>query len=260
MRFTLQVDCGRRDPARAAAGPGRARRGPGAAPLAMADSARLVLKPGPGEVPAPPPPVDLLRRHRARRGRSPQPGDTVAVVAHDGAPLAWAAWSPSSQIRARVWSFDPGARIDEAFLAARLEAAVARRARLLDEGHDACRLVHSESDGLPGLVVDRYGDTAVVQLLSAGAERWRDFWPEAIARVAGVRARLRALRRGGAHARGARAARRADAGRCARHGAHARGGPRLRGGRGARPEDGLLPRPARQPRAGGPRSRRAARS
>ena len=43
-------------------------------------------------------------------------------------------------------------------------------------GTDAVRLVHGESDGLPGVVVDRYADVAVVQLLSAGAERWRDFW------------------------------------------------------------------------------------
>ena len=151
------------------------------------DAARLVLKPGREK--------SLRHRHPwifsgaiERVEGSPQPGDAVAVTGPDGEPLAWAAWSPSSQIRARVWSFDASARIDEAFLAARLEAAVARRAPLLDEGHDACRLVHSESDGLPGLVVDRYGDTAVVQLLSAGAERWRDFWPGALAKAAGVRA------------------------------------------------------------------------
>jgi 23S rRNA (cytosine1962-C5)-methyltransferase len=153
----------------------------------MAAGARLVLKAG----------REKSLRHRHpwifsgavdRVEGSPAPGDAVLVQAHDGTPLAWAAWSPSSQIRARVWSSDPQARIDEAFLAARLEAAVARRAGLLDEDHDACRLVHAESDGLPGLVVDRYADVAVVQLLSAGAERWRGFWPEAIARAAGVRA------------------------------------------------------------------------
>jgi len=153
----------------------------------MADCARVVIKPGREK--------SLRHRHPwvfsgaiARVEGEPAPGDTVAVVAHDGAPLAWAAWSPASQIRARAWSFDPGARIDEDFLGARLAAAVARRAGMLDEGHDACRLVHAESDGLPGLVVDRYGDTAVVQMLSAGAERWRDFWPEAIARIAGSKA------------------------------------------------------------------------
>jgi len=119
---------------------------------------------------------------------TPAAGDTVALMAHDGAHLAWGAWSPESQIRARVWSFDAAAVVDEAFLGARIEAAVARRAGMLDAGHDACRLVHAESDGLPGLIVDRYGDVAVVQLLSAGAERWRAFWPEAIRRITGVSA------------------------------------------------------------------------
>ncbi len=151
------------------------------------DTARVILKPGREK--------SLRHRHPwvfsgaiARVEGEPAAGDTVAVIAHDGAPLAWAAWSPASQIRARVWSFDPGARIDEDFLFARLEAAVGRRADLLDEEHDACRLVHAESDGLPGLVVDRYAGVAVVQMLSAGAERWRGFWPEAIARVSGAKA------------------------------------------------------------------------
>jgi 23S rRNA (cytosine1962-C5)-methyltransferase len=153
----------------------------------MTDTARLVLKPGREK--------SLRHRHPwvfsgavERVEVTPATGDAVAIVAHDGAQLAWGAWSPVSQIRARVWSFDAAACIDEAFLAARLEAAIARRACLLDARHDACRLVHSESDGLPGLIVDRYGDTAVIQLLSAGAERWRDFWPEAIRRIAGVSA------------------------------------------------------------------------
>jgi 23S rRNA (cytosine1962-C5)-methyltransferase len=155
--------------------------------LPMNADARLILKPGREK--------SLRHRHPwvfsgavERVEGSPARGDTVAVVAHDGAHLALAAYSPESQIRARVWSFDPAATIDEAFLTARLEAAVARRKAFLDARHDACRLVHSESDGLPGLVVDRYGDTAVVQLLSAGAERWRQFWPAALERSAGIRA------------------------------------------------------------------------
>jgi len=153
----------------------------------MNTAARLILKPGREK--------SLRHRHPwvfsgavERVEGSPAAGDTVAIVAHDGVHLAFAAWSPVSQIRARVWSFDSAAIVDEAFLAARLETAISRRAGFLDARHDACRLVHSESDGLPGLVVDRYGDTAVVQLLSAGAERWREFWPAAIARIAGLRA------------------------------------------------------------------------
>jgi 23S rRNA (cytosine1962-C5)-methyltransferase len=73
------------------------------------------------------------------------------------------------------------------FLRKRLAASIARR-ESLRPGSNGMRLVHGESDGLPGLVVDRYADVAVVQLLSAGAERWRPFWGPAIAEAANVRA------------------------------------------------------------------------
>src|SRR6266849_4857590 len=105
----------------------------------------------------------------------PASGDTVSVVARDGAFLAKAAYCPDSQIRARVWSFDAKDDIDAAFLRQKLQASIGRRAAL-GQGSDAMRLVHGESDGLPGLVVDRYAGSVVVQILSAGAERWRSFW------------------------------------------------------------------------------------
>ena len=102
------------------------------------------------------------------------PGDTVEIVDASGAFLAWAAYSPASQIRARVWSFEPEETIGAAFLRGRLERAIESRRRLGLLGADtACRLVFAESDGLPGLVVDRYADFVVCQFLSAGAERWR---------------------------------------------------------------------------------------
>jgi 23S rRNA (cytosine1962-C5)-methyltransferase len=116
----------------------------------------------------------------------PAKGDTVVVAAKDGAFLARAAYCPDSQIRARVWSFDPGEAIDEAFLRARLQAAIARR-RVVREGSNAMRIVHAESDGLPGLVADRYDQTVVVQILSAGAERWRALWGPALAQMTGAR-------------------------------------------------------------------------
>jgi 23S rRNA (cytosine1962-C5)-methyltransferase len=149
----------------------------------QAASPRLVLKSG----------RDKSLRHRhpwifsgaiERVEGAPASGDTVAVVASDGAFLAWAAYCGESQIRARAWSFDAADTIDEAFLEKKLAAAIARRERLL-EG-EAMRLVHGESDGLPGLVADRYGDTVVVQVLSAGAERWRGFWGPALARLTGA--------------------------------------------------------------------------
>ncbi|MCX7155989.1 MAG: class I SAM-dependent methyltransferase [Rhodocyclales bacterium] len=103
-----------------------------------------------------------------------RPGDTVDVVSSDGRPLARAAWSPASQIRARIWSFDIDESIDHAFFKRRVAAAVARRAALPElAGQQGLRLIHAESDGLPGVIADRYGDTVVVQLTTAGADKWR---------------------------------------------------------------------------------------
>lgn len=116
---------------------------------------------------------------------APASGDTVAVRAHDGAVVATAAYSPSSQIRARAWAFAP-ATIDAAWFAQRVRAAVDARAGMLDADHTACRVVHGESDGLPGVIADRYGDTVVVQLLSAGADRWRDAIADALVAATGA--------------------------------------------------------------------------
>ena len=102
-------------------------------------------------------------------------GETLAVTAHDGGWLAWAAYSPTSQIRARIWSWKPDERIDEGFFRERLRRAIALRDTAIPPGEtDAYRLVHAESDGLPGLIVDRYQDVLVTQFLSAGAERWKE--------------------------------------------------------------------------------------
>jgi len=103
----------------------------------------------------------------------PAAGATVELRASEGSLLALAAWSPQSQIRARVWTFDEVA-VDAAFFASHIGQACARRATMLDDEHTACRLVHGESDGLPGVIADRYGDVVVVQLLSAGADAWRE--------------------------------------------------------------------------------------
>ena len=119
----------------------------------------------------------LWRRHpwvfegSVASGRA-DPGETVKVVGHDGGFLAWAACSPASQIRLRAWSFDETERIDAGFFDRRVARALALRARL-PISSDGMRLVHGEADGLPGLVVDRYGDTLCAQFGSAGAERWK---------------------------------------------------------------------------------------
>ena len=101
----------------------------------------------------------LRRRHPwlfsgaiARVEGEPRLGDTVEVVSASGQPLALAAYSPQSQIRARVWSFDPGVRVDADFLRMRLAGALALREDLPAARHtNALRLVHGESDGVPGL-------------------------------------------------------------------------------------------------------------
>jgi 23S rRNA (cytosine1962-C5)-methyltransferase len=106
---------------------------------------------------------------------SPQGGDTVALRAADGRFLAWAAYSPASQIRARVWSFEEGETPGPDLFRKRIEAALAlRRAVIRPQATNALRLIHGESDELPGLIADLYADVLVVQILSAGCERWRD--------------------------------------------------------------------------------------
>jgi 23S rRNA (cytosine1962-C5)-methyltransferase len=104
----------------------------------------------------------------------PQSGDTVLVRSAEGTPLGLAAYSPESQIRGRLWTHDAEAKVDGAFLRERLKTALSLRDRLPIGRHtNALRLAHAESDGLPGLIVDRYADVLVVQMLSAGIERWR---------------------------------------------------------------------------------------
>jgi 23S rRNA (cytosine1962-C5)-methyltransferase len=146
---------------------------------------QLILKPGREK--------SLLRRHPwifsgaiARVQGEPDMGDSVAVRAAGGEFLAWAAYSPASQIRARVWSWIEAEPIDGALLRARLRRAAAARERLLRaEDGDALRLAHGESDGLPGVIADRYGDVVVLQLLSAGAERWRGELADAVRELSG---------------------------------------------------------------------------
>jgi 23S rRNA (cytosine1962-C5)-methyltransferase len=116
----------------------------------------------------------------------PGAGETVEVRAASAAPLALAAYSPSSQIRARVWSFDPAEEVGPDFLRARLARSLALRESLPAARHtNALRLVHGESDGLPGLIVDRYADVLVAQFLAAGVERWRDAILDALAEHTG---------------------------------------------------------------------------
>jgi len=135
----------------------------------------------------------LKRRHPwvfsgavAKLRGEPGTGDTVEIQSATGEFLALAAYSPQSQIVARVWDWKQRA-IDAAFFEERVGRALEARNALLDAGEtDALRLVHGESDGLPGVVADRYGDTVVLQLTSAGAERWREAVADALLRTEGI--------------------------------------------------------------------------
>jgi 23S rRNA (cytosine1962-C5)-methyltransferase len=126
----------------------------------------------------------LLRRHpwifsggvQQVQGE-PVSGETVDLLSSNQQFLARAAYSPTSQIRARVWTFEDEL-VDQKFFRQRIRSALATRRELkLAENTNAFRLIYAESDGLPGLIVDRYGDVLVLQSLTAGSE----FWKEAIA-------------------------------------------------------------------------------
>jgi 23S rRNA (cytosine1962-C5)-methyltransferase len=101
-----------------------------------------------------------------------EPGQIVDIKDQGGRFLARGYANPKSKIRARALSFDPADRIDAGFFRRRIAQAVARRKSLLDPARQtAARLVMSEADLLPGLIVDRYGDWLVVQALTAGIDR-----------------------------------------------------------------------------------------
>ena len=122
----------------------------------------------------------------ARVEGSPDAGATVMVKASDGTELGTAAYSPDSQIRARMWSFDPSVAVDESFVRQRVAASAARRHSLLAGNTDSARLVFSEADDVPGLIADRYGDTVVCQFTTAGADAWREVLADALFDLPGV--------------------------------------------------------------------------
>ena len=146
----------------------------------------LVLKPGREKT--------LIRRHPwlfsgaiEKQMGSPQPGETVMIQSTEGGFLAWAAISPVSKIVARIWSWEEKNIIDAAFIKEKISQAVKLRQRLVSpETTNAFRLVYAESDGLPGIIVDQYAEVLVVQLLSAGAERWKSEIVGALVELTGI--------------------------------------------------------------------------
>ncbi|WP_374687936.1 class I SAM-dependent rRNA methyltransferase [Promineifilum sp.] len=184
-------------------------------------TATLILKPG-REKPVQHRHPWVFSGAIARMTGSPQPGDLVAIANHRGAALGTAYYNPKSQIQARILSWDPAESIDDDFWRGRLARAVRGRALLglkrepgsrgageqgssadtsdqrsptadplntaaLTTGHrpltTAYRLINAEADGLPGLIVDRYGDYLVMQCLTLGIDRRKE-------RLAGLLAEL----------------------------------------------------------------------
>ena len=133
----------------------------------------VLLKPGRDK--------SLLRRHPwifsgavQQVTGDPIPGGTVDLLSSKWQLLARASYSPSSQIRARVWTFEDEP-IDKEFFRKRIRSAIdTRRTLNIDRQSDASRLIYAESDGIPGLIVDRYGDVLVLQSLTAGSEFWKE--------------------------------------------------------------------------------------
>ncbi len=168
----------------------------------MVSTPSFLLKPGREK--------SLLRRHPwifsgalAEVRGEPGSGSTVEVRSAGGDFLAWAAYSPQSQIRGRVWTWDPQEKVDLEFFRKKIAGAIAARRIYYPWAFDnpesaGLRLVHAESDGLPGFILDRYGGMIVMQFLSAGAEAWREALIQASMEQSGASA---AFERSGADVR-----------------------------------------------------------
>ncbi|WP_394152323.1 class I SAM-dependent methyltransferase [Vibrio maritimus] len=122
----------------------------------------------------------VFSRGISRVDGSPALGETVDIYAHNGEWLAKAAYSPNSQIRARVWSFKKQ-DIDVEFFIQQIQQAQLLREDIIErDGLTGYRLIAAESDGLPGVTIDRYGNFLVCQLLSAGAEYQKETLVQAL--------------------------------------------------------------------------------
>ncbi len=124
-----------------------------------------------------------------RRAKARAPGSLAVLEDAERRPVGLVAVNPQSKITARLLDRDPEAVIDRAWLAARLERALALRARLYQAPY--YRLVHAEADGLPGVVIDRFGDICVVQPNAAWAEGLIEDLAQALAEVTGCGAVLK---------------------------------------------------------------------
>jgi 23S rRNA (cytosine1962-C5)-methyltransferase len=149
---------------------------------------KLILKPGRDK--------SLKRRHPwifsgavGSVEGEPGLGDTVDVFSAQGERLGCAAYSPQSSIRARMWAFGEEDCSDmRNFLANKMRIAIYKRVHnnLFNTHNNGLRLIHAESDGLPGLVVDQYNNWLAAQFLTAGAEKWKAVIVESLAEITGL--------------------------------------------------------------------------
>ena len=113
-------------------------------------------------------------------------GSTVDLLSSDKQFLARASYSPTSQIRARVWTFEDEV-VDKEFFRKRIRKAIDTRYSIFDASStDSLRLIYAESDNIPGLIVDRYGDVLVMQCLTAGAEYWKETFADLLLEETGL--------------------------------------------------------------------------
>ena len=115
-----------------------------------------------------------------------QPGATVLVRSETGEALGKAAFSPNSQIRARMWTWNPQEIINREFFTTKIKRAFELRQQShIPQKTSAYRVIHGESDGLPGLIADRYNDTLVVQMTTAGIEFFRQEIVDVLEEISG---------------------------------------------------------------------------
>jgi 23S rRNA (cytosine1962-C5)-methyltransferase len=122
-----------------------------------------------------------------------QSGQTVEIISSQGEFLAQAAYSPHSQIRARIWTSNQDEIVGREFFSRRISKALSLRQKLgLFSTHlssnplSACRLIHAESDEIPGLIVDQYANCLVVQFLTSGAEYWKETLTDLLIELTGI--------------------------------------------------------------------------
>ena len=145
----------------------------------------IILKPGREK--------SLLRRHPwifsgaiQTMDGEPASGSTVNLLSHNKQFLARASYSQNSQIRARAWTFEEE-DVDKEFFRKRIRQAIEiRRRSNVESQTNAYRLIYAESDGIPGLIVDKYNDVLVLQSLTAGAEHWKETLADILIEETGI--------------------------------------------------------------------------